>query len=105
MLTGIHFRDDDLGAACYDAGTGQIDFIMEKRIAGMYHGSGDTFGSFLLGALMRGQSLTEATRIAVDYTCAAIRLTAEDGTGPRMGVRFESVLADYGKLFFARENK
>jgi hypothetical protein len=34
----------------------------------------------------------------VDFTCAAIELTAADNTGSRMGVRFESILADYGKL-------
>ncbi|MGF7144490.1 pyridoxine kinase [Anaerotaenia torta] len=99
VLTGVYFGDDDLGAACYDAKTGQIDYIMSKRIEGMYHGTGDVFGSFLLGALLRGRSLSDAARIAVDYTCEAIRLTAADGTGPRMGVRFESILADYGKLF------
>ena len=99
ILTGVYFKDDDLGAACYDSQTGKIDYIEDKRIEGMYHGTGDVFGSFLTGALMRGRGLADATRIAVDYTCAAIRLTAEDGTGPRMGVRFESVLADYGKLF------
>ena len=99
VLTGVNFGDDDLGAACYDSATGQVEYIMERRIEGMYHGTGDVFGSFLLGALLRGRSLTDATRIAVDYTCAAIRLTASDGTGPRMGVRFESILADYGKLF------
>ena len=101
VLTGVHFGNDDLGAACYNAGTGQIDYIMDKRIEGMYHGTGDVFGSFLLGALIRGRSLADATRIAVDYTCASIRLTAADGTGPRMGVRFESVLPDYGKLLQA----
>ena len=99
VLTGVHFGDDDLGAACFDAGTGQIDYIMDNRIEGMYHGTGDVFGSFLCGALLRGRDLADATRIAVDFTCAAIRLTASDGTGPRMGVRFESVLADYGKVF------
>ncbi|MCL1891263.1 MAG: pyridoxamine kinase [Coriobacteriia bacterium] len=99
VLTGVHFGTDDLGAACYDKKTGQIDYIMSKRIEGMYHGTGDVFGSFLLGALMREKSLAEATRIAVDYTCASIRLTAKDGTGPRMGVRFESVMPNYGKLF------
>jgi pyridoxine kinase len=97
VLTGVHFADDDLGAACYDAGTGQTDYVMDERIEGMYHGTGDVFGSLLLGALMRSWNLTDATRIAVDFTCASIRLTAADGTGPRMGVRFESVLADYGK--------
>jgi pyridoxine kinase len=98
VLTGVHFGEDDLGAACYDARTGKIDYIMDKRIEGMYHGSGDVFGSLLLGALLRERSLAEATRVAVDYTCAALRLTAADGTGPRMGLRFESILSDYGKL-------
>lgn len=98
VLTGVFFSDDDLGAACFNAATGKIDYVMDKRIEGMYHGTGDVFGSLLLGALLRGRSLDESTRIAVDYTCAAIRLTAADDTGPRMGVRFESVLADYGVL-------
>jgi len=99
VLTGVNFGDDDLGAACYDSKTGQIDYIMDELIGGMYHGTGDVFGSFLLGALLGGRSLSEAARIAVEYTCASIRLTAADGTDPKLGVRFESVLADYGKLF------
>lgn len=99
VLTGVNFGESDLGAACYDSVTGQIDYVTGERISGMYHGTGDVFGAFLLGALMRGKTLPEAARIAVDYTCAAIRLTAGDGTGPRMGVRFESVLPDYGGLF------
>ncbi|MCL2748032.1 MAG: pyridoxamine kinase [Oscillospiraceae bacterium] len=98
VLTGVCFGADDLGAACLDVSTGQIDFCMEDRIPGLYHGTGDVFGSFLLGALMRGRPLHEAVRIAVDCTCAAIRLTAADGTPPHMGVRFESILADYGQL-------
>ena len=99
VLTGVCFGGDDLGAACYDRRTGQTDYIMDKRIEGMYHGTGDVFGSLLTAALLRGRSLAEAAKIAVDYTCAAIRLTAADKTGPRMGVRFESVLADFGMLF------
>ncbi|MCL2125739.1 MAG: pyridoxamine kinase [Oscillospiraceae bacterium] len=97
VLTGVQLNDGDLGAACYDSTTGQIDYAMEARIDGMYHGTGDVFGSFLMGALLRGKSLAEATKIAVNFTCAAIRLTAKDGTPPRMGVRFESVINDYGK--------
>ena len=99
ILTGIHFGDNDLGAACYDVKTGQIDYIMDTRIEGMYHGTGDIFGSLLLGAILRGKKLADATKIAVQFTCKAIGLTAANGTDPKMGVRFESVLNDYGKLF------
>jgi len=99
VLTGVHFGDEDFGAACFDTATGEINCVMEKRIEGMYHGTGDVFGAFLLGALLRGKGLEESTKIAVDFTCASIRLTAADGTGPRMGVRFETVLGDYAGLF------
>ena len=103
VLTGVYFGEDDLGAACFDAKTGQVTYVLDKRIEGMYHGTGDVFGAFLFGALMRGHSLADAAKIAVQYTCTAIRLTAADGTGPRMGVRFESVLADYEKSLGAEE--
>ena len=98
VLTGVYFGENDLGAACYDTKTGCIDCVMGERIGGQYHGSGDVFASFLTGALMRGKGLADAARVAVDFTCRAICLTVADGTEPRMGLRFESVLADYGKL-------
>ena len=97
VLTGVELSENDLGAACYDSQTDRIEYQMNERIPGVYHGTGDVFGSFLMGALMRGRNLSAATQIAVDFTCAAIRLTAKDGTSPRMGVRFESILADYAK--------
>jgi len=99
VLTGVYFGEVDLGVACYDTETGSVDFIMDRRIKGMYHGTGDVFGSLLMGALMRGQSLAEAARVAVTFTCESIALTAEEGTEPRMGVRFEDVLAEYGLGF------
>ena len=99
VLTGVYFSESDLGAACYDAQTGQIDYIMDARIEGIYHGTGDVFGSLLLGSLMQGKNLTDATKIAVQYTCKAIRLTATDKTEPRMGIRFETILNGYGNLF------
>jgi pyridoxine kinase len=97
VLTGVQFSDNDMGAACYDANTGQIDYVMSDRIEGIYYGTGDVFGSFLIGALMREKCLPEAVRIAVEYTWSAIKITSAQGTNPRMGIRFESVLADYCK--------
>lgn len=99
VLTGVYFGDGNLGAACYDSETGNIDYITDECIYGIYHGTGDVFGAYMMGALMRGKSLVEAVKIAVSFTCRAIRLTAADKTEFRMGVRFESTLADYGKLF------
>lgn len=98
VLTGVCFNEEDLGAACYDTESGEVDYLMNHKVPGQYHGSGDVFASLLVGALLRGRSLSRSTQLSVDFTQTAIRLTKEDGTVPRMGVRFESVLADYAAL-------
>ena len=99
VLTGVCFSNSDLGVACYDAQTGQIDYIMETRIEGTYPGTGDVFGALLVSALMKGKNLADASNIAVRYTCEAIRLTSADKTQPRMGIRFESILDSFcGKI-------
>ena len=95
VLTGVSFGSDDMGVACLDGSTGQVDYVMAERIDGVYYGTGDVFGSFLMGGLMRGKSLAQAARIAVDHTCSAILLSAEDSADPRLGVPFESVLPSY----------
>ena len=95
VLTGVCFGEHDLGSACLDVESGRVDYAMQQRVEGFFHGTGDVFGSFLLGALMRGRRLAEANKLAVDFTYAAIRLTETDGGDPRLGVRFESVLTDY----------
>jgi pyridoxine kinase len=95
VMTGVQLSEREYGAACFDSGTERVDYAMNAHIPGVYHGTGDVFGSFLLGGLMRGLALPDAMKIAVDCTVAAIKLTAEDGEPARMGVRFEPVLADY----------
>jgi pyridoxine kinase len=97
VLTGVQFGERDLGAACFDTETNRFDYLTGERIEGFYHGTGDVFCSFMLGALTRGRDLVDAVGVAVDFTREAIRLSAADKTDPRMGVRFESVLADYAE--------
>ena len=101
VLTGVQLGHDDLGVVCFDWESKKIDYIAGDLINGTYYGTGDVFGSFLMGALMRGLNLPQAARLAVDHTCAAIKLTAKEGTNPRMGVRFEPVLVDFGNALNA----
>jgi pyridoxine kinase len=89
VLTGVFFNDDELGAAAYDAVTGEIGYAFSERIEGYYHGTGDVFGSALVASLMNGRSLNEAVRIAVDFTVGSIRRTKDAGTDIRFGVNFE----------------
>ena len=95
VLTGVFFNNEDLGAATYDAVSGEIDYEFEKRIPGYYHGTGDVFGSALLAAIQNEFPLNEAAAIAVRFTASAIRKTAEAGTDIRFGVNFEQTIPEF----------
>lgn len=93
VLTGVCFDEKNLGCACFD--NGDINYCFEKRQDGMFHGTGDVFGSVLVSALMKGKSLLESAEIAVFITTDSIKRTKADPSDKRYGVQFESSL---GKL-------
>lgn len=95
VLTGVFFDEERLGAATFDGTTQEIAYIFGENVPGLYHGTGDVFGSALVGALVRGMPLSEAVRAAVDFTVAAIQTTAKAGTDIRYGVNFEKNLPVY----------
>ncbi len=97
VLTGVSFDDTRLGAAARDTKAATTDFIFGPKIEGYYHGTGDVFGSALVGALTAGQPLAAACRAAVDFTVASIRTTCDAKTEPRYGVNFEANLPQYMK--------
>jgi pyridoxine kinase len=107
VLTGVFFNEEELGAATYDAASGEIDYRFEKRIPGYYHGTGDVFGSALLAALLNGFPLNESAAIAVRFTASAIRKTAQAETDIRFGVNFEQTIPEFLndlKLFYPAHN-
>ncbi len=89
ILTGVYFDDVKLGAATYDADTGEKSYYFCDKIPGYYHGTGDVFGSAVVASLIRGRTLPEASRIAVDFTVGSIRRTYDAKTDIRFGVDFE----------------
>lgn len=95
VLTGVWFNEKELGAAAYDAVTGKKAYIMADKVDGSYHGTGDVFGSALVGALETGHDLNKAVRIAVDFTVKSILWTKEAKTEIRYGVNFEANLPSY----------
>jgi len=94
VLTGVFFNEEELGAATYDAESGEIAYTFAKRIPGYYHGTGDVFGSALLAAIMNKFSLNEAASIAVRFTASSIQKTADAGTDIRFGVNFEQTIPE-----------
>jgi len=95
VLTGVFFDDEELGAATYDAVTGEIAYSFGKRIPGYYHGTGDVFGSALLAAILNDFPLNESAAIAVRFTASAILKTAQAGTDIRFGVNFEQTIPEF----------
>ena len=91
LLTGVYFDEKQLGAACFDGS--KTEFVMNDRIDRMYHGTGDVFGSGLVSGLVAGQSLKDATRTAVDFTCKSIARTIKENPEREYGVNFEGELA------------
>ncbi|MDY0293886.1 MAG: pyridoxamine kinase [Candidatus Methanomethylophilaceae archaeon] len=94
VLTGVHFTDDRLGAASFDA-AGDVRYAFADRVPGYYHGTGDVFGSALVGAAVNGLPLSRAVEIAVDFTAGSIARTHAAGTDVRFGVDFESGIPGY----------
>jgi pyridoxine kinase len=92
VLTGVHFKDDDLGAASFNRKTGVTALASSGRISGFYHGTGDIFASALTAALLNGRELAKACEIAVDFTAGSIKRTYDAGIDTRFGVDFETGL-------------
>lgn len=92
VLTGVSFRPEELGAACYDRESQTLGLAFDQRIAGHYHGTGDVFASALTAALVKGMDLQRAARLAVRFTQGAIQRTKRAGTDERFGVNFEEEL-------------
>lgn len=90
VLTGISFSEGRLGAACYEGG--KMSYYDCERVEGYFHGTGDVFGSALLGGLLNGMALEDSMKLAVNYTHKCIEMTMELGQEKRYGVCFERAL-------------
>lgn len=97
VLTGVYFKDEELGAATYKKSTGVTDYAFTQKIPGYYHGTGDIFASALLSAILNGFDLNKAAEIAVHFTADSIRRTYMAKTDYRFGVNFEQCLPDFLK--------
>ena len=92
VLTGASTAPELTGAMCFDAKTGQIHSVQVDRVPREFYGTGDVFASVLAGALVKGVTLPDATRQAVEFVCACAQRTAEQDLPIREGVDFEPLL-------------
>ncbi len=104
VITGIRTGDASVGAASWDGARGAFALHEMPRLPGVWYGTGDIFGSVLLGALLDGWMLGDAAALAVDFTQACIARTYALGTDPRFGVDFERGLPALTRRLHGVEN-
>lgn len=91
-LTGASLAPGKTGAMCFDAAIGGTEAVQTDFIAHPLHGTGDVFASVLTGGLVKGKTLTEAAREAVEFIRACAVRTVEQNLPMREGVDFEPLL-------------
>lgn len=91
LITGVSFENGKLGVATYDTTTQNISYYFREHINGAFHGTGDVFASAFTGAMVRGLSLEDAAKVAVDFTVEAIKHTIDDKEH-WYGVKFEQAI-------------
>lgn len=93
ILTGVSKQEGKIGALCYDYENKDKCFYDLDIIPGYYHGTGDVFASVFTSSLIKGKSLEESMKIAVDITVASIKETIKyKDVDVKYGVCFEEVL-------------
>ena len=92
VLTGVYFDENKLGVATYDNKTQKTEYCFTEKHEGIYHGTGDIFACVLLTALLNGKDLETSAEIAQIITAESIKITKQEQTDVRYGVRFESQL-------------
>ena len=97
VLTGVSFKSSRLGCAVYDRQENSAQFVLDEKIEGMFHGTGDVFASSLMAGLMNELPVVDAVRLAESFTAGAIRRTCAEGGETRYGVNFEEGLAEFSQ--------
>ncbi|NLV57592.1 MAG: pyridoxamine kinase [Clostridiales bacterium] len=95
IITDVSFDSSQTGIAIIQQGMDEPSFTFTHRYPGTFHGTGDVFASFLLGALLRDMTLPDAADMALSLTHDSIALTLQENQPLRYGVQFERVTSRF----------
>lgn len=76
---------------------GALSWYFARKEGGSYSGTGDLFASVLSAGLVRGMSMIDCVKLAVDFLSKAISETVKEGTDRNDGVCFEKYLGELCK--------
>lgn len=96
VLTGVCFKEGEIGAACLE--DDELEYIFTPHVDAAYHGTGDIFTSTLTCGILKGKSLKESALIAAKYTAGCIKLTKEQYPEMKYGVNFEMQIPNLLRL-------
>lgn len=93
VITGVKV-DNDIVNVGYDKKTGVFYSVRNKKIDCKYSGTGDMFGSVLVGELLSGDGFGLAIKNASNFVGKAIERSIELGEPLREGACFEDCLGN-----------
>lgn len=96
VLTGVCFKDGEIGAVCLEGD--DLKYVFTPHVDAAYHGTGDIFTSTLTCGVLKGKSLSESALIAAKYTASCIKVTKEEYPEMKYGVNFESQIPNLLKM-------
>ena len=106
VMTGVEISDGTVRSmGCAVKSQNGTELIMSPEECASYPGTGDIFASVLLGAMLTGDTLTDAARLAVDFTHTVIRRTMDAGTPSRYGVLLEQSLTVLTEHYAEKANE
>ena len=91
IVTGVS-TDEGYGLVGYDHGTDSFFRYFHDRVGAPAHGTGDTFAGVLIGRLLRGDSLSDASVCAADFVSDCVAYTAPHLFEHPYGLMFEAML-------------
>lgn len=94
-ITGVSFEEDKIGVYYYDSESDSYFSYFNEKLPAAFHGTGDIYASSALGAVMRGVSVENSLKVAVDYTLECMKQTMADENHRFYGVNFETALPYY----------
>ncbi len=91
-LTGVELEEGKIGVYAYDSVTEKFFSYFNEKLPVAFHGTGDLFSSCAFAAHVRGASVEESLKLAVDFTLECIKKTMQDENRRFYGVNFEEAI-------------
>lgn len=74
IFTGVSYSEGKTGVVVFENGI--YSYYEHEKLPNSCHGTGDSYASAFVGALMRGKNPFDAAQVAADFTLECIKQTA-----------------------------